>query len=849
MTACTGYEYDAQHTVHSPDGNVKVQFMVDNGWAYYKVHYGSVAIIDASRLGFELKNQPDLLDSLQVISTEERNVDHTWQTVWGTQNSIRNHYRELTVHLQEQSKPHRNMDIIFRIFNDGVGFRYSLPQQDYLQDIQITSEITEFDFNGNHLCWWIPNDYDSYERLYRTTPLREVPAANTPFTLRLENDMVVSIHEADLTDYPGMTLKKAEQEPLKMVCDLVPWPDGIKVKGQTPLQTPWRTIQIGKQDGDLIASNLILNLNRPNQLEDVSWIKPMKYIGIWWGMHINKYTWHAGPNHGATTERSKRYIDFAARHDIPAVLVEGWNKGWESWLSGKNVQNYTESYPDFDLQEVVRYGKTKGVVLIGHHETGGNVPHYEKQMKSSFELYHDLGVPAVKTGYAGQMTPEGMHHHGQWMVTHYREVVKLAAKNKITINAHEPIKPTGIRRTYPNMITREGARGMEYNAWSPGNPPEHTVILPFTRLLGGPMDYTPGIFKFDFDQEGLNRVWTTLAKQLAYYIVLYSPLQMAADLPENYENQPAFQFIQEVPVDWDESVVLKARIGDYLSIARRQGNQWYVGSITDEQRRLFNIPLDFLDQNTVYKATIYADDADTDWHQNPTALDISSYRVDHRDHLLAALSPSGGQAVAFTPVSEEEADPLLPIDSFNDQSRKKMDAFKKVRVYGEPVKVENDAIGAAIELKTAYGQKYNGGGERALINGAQAPIRRPERHWQGFLGQDLHAVIDLGDIKPVQSISMRFLQDYYDSIFFPEEITFSVSKQGRQFVVVARFENEISEQGPQVDIREIHKALDSVSARYIQVMATNIQKCPSWHKNAGQKAWLLSDEIMITTRP
>jgi len=417
------------------------------------------------------------------------------------------------------------------------------------------------------------------------------------------------------------------------------------VKGRTPLKSPWRVILIAKEAAALLKSHVIINLNPPSKIEDTSWIHPMKYVGIWWGMHIGTYTWHSGPKHGATTGRAKKYIDFAAAHGIQGVLIEGWNVGWDSWLSGNNVQDYTKSYADFDLEEVVRYARKKGVEIIGHHESGGNVPAYERQLQAALDYYQKLGIHAVKTGYAGKMHPRGQHHHGQWMVRHYRKVAEEAAKRQIMIDAHEPIKPTGVRRTWPNFMTREGARGMEYNAWSEGNPPEHTTILPFTRFLAGPMDYTPGIFNIKFDPSGKHRVYTTLAKQLALYVVLYSPMQMAADLIENYENQPAFKFIEDVPVDWDETVPLAAKIGDYVSVARRQGDNWYVGTITDEHPRRINIPLSFLEKGKSYLATIYEDSNQTDYDSNPTAISISTRRVTAADTLQARMVTSGGQAV------------------------------------------------------------------------------------------------------------------------------------------------------------------------------------------------------------
>lgn len=651
---CSLLKNNAQSAVSSPDGKVNINFILKDGVPYYSVLYDDDVVIQPSSLGFRFKKAEPMNKDFVLIETSKKNINETWQPVWGKTNEISNHYNELFVKLKEETELGRQMHLVFRVYNDGIGFRYILPEQPELKDFEIISEETLFHFTGNHTAWWIPAEYDSYEQLYKETPLSKAKAVNTPITMKTENGLYLSVHEADLTDYAGMTLTAVKGEPNTLESNLVPWPDDVKVKASTPHRTPWRTIQISADAGGLIESNLIVNLNDPCVIEDPSWIKPMKYMGIWWGMHIGKETWHIGPKHGATTANSKRHIDFAAKHGIPALLIEGWNTGWKNW-GKKGAFNFTTSYPDFDIEEVVRYGRKKGVVIIGHHETGGDAADYDRQIDSAFALYEKLGIPAVKTGYAGQIYPKGQHHHGQWMVNHYRRVVKKAAEHHIMIDAHEPIKPTGISRTYPNMMTREGVRGMEYNAWSDGNPPEHTTILPFTRMLAGPLDYTPGIFDLTFNRyKKDNRVYTTLAKQLALYVVLYSPLQMAADLPENYKNQPAFTFIENVPVNWDETKVLNAEIGDFICIARKNRDNWYIGSITDENARRLEIPLTFLDSDKKYTAHIYTDASDADWETNPTAIKINKYLVSHSDIIAASLARGGGQAVRITPATEKE---------------------------------------------------------------------------------------------------------------------------------------------------------------------------------------------------
>jgi alpha-glucosidase len=637
----------------SPDKRLSVTVSAPDGIPHYRVAYDGAVVLLPSRLGFTFRNAKPMTGGFAVAAHGRRSIDEKWEQVWGETKRVKNRCNELRVAFEERARPKRIMHVTFRVFDDGIGFRYELPAQKALDHFEIVSEETRFVFADDHTVWWIPADYDSYEHLYTRSPLSEVEAVNTPVTIETENGLYVSIHEANLTDYAGMTLAAVPGEELALACTLVPWPDGVAVKGTTPMKTPWRTVLVATRPGGLIESHLILNLNEPCVIDDTSWITPMKYIGIWWEMHIKKSTWYIGPRHGATTENAKRYIDFASRHGIPAVLIEGWNTGWDRW-GQKDAYDFITPYTDFDIEDVVRYGRERGVVIIGHHETGGDVPSYETCIDSAFAFYRRLGIPAVKTGYAGGIFPRGQHHHGQWMVNHYRSVVQKAAGYHIMLDAHEPIKPTGIRRTYPNMMTREGVRGMEYNAWSEGNTPEHTTILPFTRMLAGPLDYTPGIFGITFEEyQEVYRVHTTLAKQLALYVVLYSPLQMVADLPENYEGHPAFAFIEEVPVDWDETRVLDARIGDYVTIARRNGDRWYIGSITDEEARVLTAPLDFLTPGVRYRARIYADTPYTDWERTPTLFDIFEMSVDRESTLKLKLAPGGGQAISIAPMKTE----------------------------------------------------------------------------------------------------------------------------------------------------------------------------------------------------
>jgi alpha-glucosidase len=645
-------------TVASPSGDVVVTFSLSEGVPRYAVTRHGHAIVRPSRLGFRLRDAPPLEDGFHIAETKRRSVDETWEQPWGEVRSIRDHFNELRVALVEAGASGRRMDIVFRAFDDGVGFRFEWPEQEHLHDFVIMDELTEFALWADDEAWWIPAyRVNRYEYLYHRSPLSTLGAVHTPLTIQTVDGTYLSLHEAALTDYASMTLVSDGTGVLH--CDLVPWSDGSKVKVRTPFVSPWRTIQIADTPGGLVTSYLILNLNEPSRIADTSWIHPGKYVGIWWGMHLGIWTWSSGPKHGATTERAKRYIDFAAAHGMSGVLVEGWNVGWDgNWIENSDLFSFTQPYPDFDLAAVARYATEKGVTLIGHNETSFGIDNYERQLEDAFSLYERLGIKAVKTGYVDNGNPRRELHHGQYMVRHYRKVVEAAARHHIMLDVHEPIKDTGIRRTWPNMMSREGARGMEYNAWSAdgGNPPEHETILPFTRLLAGPFDFTPGVFDLKLrsaEDKRPARVNTTLAKALANYVVIYSPLQMAADLIENYENQPAFKFIEDVPTDWEKTLVLDGRVGDLVTIARkdRRSDDWYVGSVSDEFARSFDLSLSFLDPGRAYVAEIYADAFNADWEDRPSNIAISERPVDSRISLPVRLAPGGGVAIRIRPAS------------------------------------------------------------------------------------------------------------------------------------------------------------------------------------------------------
>jgi len=649
--------------VSSPDA--RITFSIDpgdDGVPRYSVLYRGEPVIRESRLGMRFANHHGLDGGLRVTRSERRSADGTWQQPWGERRQVRDRYNELFVLFQAEA-PSRQLGLRVRVYDDGIGFRYEVPGQPGYADVDIVDELTEFHLDPEATAWWIPGrGWNRYEFLYNETTVTDIGLAHTPMTVRLASGVHLAIHEAALVDYAAYVIDKRRGGILKT--NLTPWSDGIRVKIRAPFVTPWRTIQVSPDAVGLLNSDLILNLNEPNKLGDVSWVEPGKYVGIWWAMHLQQKTWGSGPDHGATTADAKRYIDFAARHGFDGVLVEGWNTGWDGdWIANGAVFSFTQQYPDFDLEAAARYARDKGVRLVGHHETSGHVSNYERQMADAFELYEALGVRQVKTGYVADgggllRVEEGIDkyewHDGQFAVAHFIRVLEEAAKRGISINTHEPVKDTGLRRTYPNWISREGARGQEYNAaWAPPNPPRHNVTLPFTRMLSGPMDFTPGIF--DLLHQGPAsefRVQSTLAHQLALYVVLYSPIQMAADLPENYEQRPdAFQFIEDVPTDWEESVALVGEVARFVVIARRErgGRDWYLGAISGDEPREVIVPLSFLAPGTRYLATVYRDGDEADWQENPYDYVIEQRSVTTADSLKLRLAAGGGTAIRIQP--------------------------------------------------------------------------------------------------------------------------------------------------------------------------------------------------------
>ncbi|WP_314299896.1 glycoside hydrolase family 97 protein [Capnocytophaga sputigena] len=675
----------------SPDGSVMLSFSLkSDGTPSYKVTYKNKPVINESTLGFTLKKAEPLTNNFKVVDTKKSTFKETWKPVWGEESEILNHYNELLVSL-EQNNTNRKMNIRFRVYNEGVGFRYEFPSQKELTYFVVEEELSQFAMTGDHTAWWIPGDYDTQEYDYMESKLSEIrglmkeavtenvsqfafspTGVQTSLMMKTKDGLYINLHEAALVDYSLMNLN-LDDKTFTFQSWLTPDAKGDKGYLMAPCHSPWRTIMVSDDARKILASRLILNLNEPCAIADTSWIKPVKYVGVWWEMITGKNSWSytndlptidlntvdyskTKPNgtHGANNEEVRKYIDFAAKHGFDQVLVEGWNIGWEDWFGNKKdyVFDFLTPYPDFDLKALNEYAHSKGVKLMMHHETSGSTRNYERHMKAAYELMNKYGYNSVKSGYVGDILPVGEHHYSQSTINHYLYAIKEAAKHKIMVNAHEAVRPTGICRTYPNMIGNESARGTEYEAFG-GNKVFHTTILPFTRLQGGPMDYTPGIFETEMkyvNPNNNNQIRTTLARQLALYVTMYSPLQMAADLPENYEKfMDAFQFIKDVPVDWQKSVYLEAEPGRYITIARKDkhSNDWYVGCTSHEGGHTSELLLNFLDKNKKYEATIYADAKDANWKTNPKAYTITKQKVNAKTKLKLTAAQGGGYAISI----------------------------------------------------------------------------------------------------------------------------------------------------------------------------------------------------------
>tara|TARA_B100000900_G_scaffold72404_2_gene57651 strand:- start:1823 stop:3952 length:2130 start_codon:yes stop_codon:yes gene_type:complete len=683
-------------SVKSPDNTLSLNVVSEGGHIFYSVSKNKTEIIEKSKLGI-ISDKFNLSEGLKIANISYNNKNEEWTQVWGEQKVVQDHYNEMILSLESNSNDF-SLIVRFKLYDDGLGFRYEIDKNEEIIPFSILDEKTEFKLTEDSESWWIPAyAYRRYEFLYANTLISEInrdkfselvehlhdprigpEAVQTPFTTQRKDGITIAIHEANLTNYSSMTLKANGTSHLE--CDLIPWSDGDKVKTQTPMVSPWRTIIVGNNPSEIIMSTITLNLNEPNKIQDVSWIQPGKYIGLWWEMiGTNQSTWGSGPHHGATTEKVKKYIDFGSKYGFEGLLVEGWNTGWdENWCcTGEGEAfDFYHSHPDFDDKEVAKYAKEKGIRLVGHHETGTQISNYESQLDSAFAYCQKMGIRVVKTGYVNdgsqnikRIKSDGTHvkewHHGQYMVEHFRRVLETSAKYEVGIVVHEPIKDTGLRRTYPNMLSREGARGQEFNGFMPkdwNNKPNHTTILPYTRLLSSPMDYTPGIFNLkdyrynspeDRKINTTHHIPSTIAKELALYVIIYAPVQMAADLPENYEGHKGFKFILDVPVDWSESLALNGEIGKYITMARKDVNSddWYLGSITNEEKRQIDVDLSFLDPELSYSATIYKDPENGGWESKPESLEIIEMVFNNSDMYSIVLPEGGGQAIKFSPIN------------------------------------------------------------------------------------------------------------------------------------------------------------------------------------------------------
>jgi len=693
--SCVYNDLNRDYYLLSPDESLSFTFHSDEQKISYSLKKNNQLLIEKSLLGI-LTDQFDLSDDLTINKVQRSSKNETWTQVWGEQKHITDNHNELAIHLSSKTNQ-MQMIIRFRLFNDGLGFRYELPEQKELNNFKILDELTEFNFSEDSQSWWIPAySYRRFEFLYANTLISDISrdtysrlvenltgprlgpeAVHTPFTVQRNDGICIAIHEANLTNYSSMTLQASGTS--KMECDLIPWSDGTKVYATLPFQSPWRTILVGSNPAELAMSTLTLNLNEPNKLSNTDWIEPGKYIGIWWEMiGTNQSTWGSGAHHGAKTQKVRDYIDFGSTYGFKGVLVEGWNTGWDvNWCCSGDGEafDFYHSHPDFDSKEVKEYARKKNIRIIGHHETGGQIQNYESQLDSAFAYAQRNDIRVIKTGYVNDVSQNISRigadgkvykewHHGQYMVEHFRKVIETAAKYQVSLVPHEPIKDTGIRRTYPNILSREGAKGQEFNGFmstKDNNKPNHTTILPFTRLLSSPMDYTPGIFNIKEyryhspDDRTINtnhHIPSTISKELALYIVVYAPVQMAADLPENYVDHPAFQFILDVPTDWEQTVVLNGEIGQYITTVRKDNHSddWYLGSITNEKGRNLNLNLSFLDSGVRYQATIYKDPTNGGWQSNPEEVVIETIVVEKNDVYKLSLMPGGGQAIRFSPM-------------------------------------------------------------------------------------------------------------------------------------------------------------------------------------------------------
>ncbi len=844
--------------VMSPDGFIKLEINNENQGIGYKVTTKEGVIVESSSpMGFSFANAPDFRENLTTELLTRNMVDEYWSSPTSSNGKIRNHYNEATIEIREARNPNkdpidaagRKLQLIARAYDDGVAFRFIFPENFSSDSILITQEHTSFGFASTDSCYWAPYDDFSYESLYRWDAVASAKSSSTPFTVKKQNGAWFSIHEAALVDYSEMYLKPIEPKASSFESALHLWPDGIACRSKGEYRTPWRCVLIANDAAGLITSNLIQNLNESSSIVDTSWIRPIRFIGIWWGMHSGKYSWSEGPKHGATTARAKQYIDFAAANGIEGVLVEGWNKGWETWASNKTpMQDFLNPTNDFNLIEVTNYAKAKGVQLIGHHETGGNIPEYERQMEEAFDLYAKIGVRYVKTGYAGPIIPKGMPHHGQYMVRHFQRVVELAAKYQICLDVHESIKPTGLDRTWPNLLTQEAVRGNEWNATYKASLPSHSVTIPFTRGLAGPFDFTPGIFKVNHSPLENKRIPNLVTHQLAQCVVFSSPMLMFADMVENYERHPLLPALKQISSKWDTTIALAAHPGKHLAVARKDGDSWVVAALTGNGSASLQISLSFLDGGTTYKATLVHDVPTSSIDSTKQIYGSTIFRVSKNDSIPINMLPGGGFLMTLEPLANGVAN--ASIDS--EKSRYLINAPKFNRIFAaRPIIGENRishmAVGKGVKRFTPFNEQYPASGPTALNDGIRGSLDYADGFWQGYYETGLDITIDLGIPDTLSKVAIGFLEAPSSWIFMPDEVELAYSRDGVVYQIVskqspnpAKSSNPVLQRIEDVTFRNLN-----VVARFVRIRTKGDNLCPAGHPGAGKPSWIFADEIMV----
>lgn len=834
-------------TVKSPDGRISMLFQIKNGTLQYAVTVASRNLVQSAQaMGFSFQNAAPFQQGLAMKQVKSASVDQPWQHPTGSNGMVLNRYNETTIDVFESAVLGRKLTMVARAYDDGVAFRFKFPEGFCKDSLLITKELTSFKFElGDSAFWASPNDF-AYESLYRFVSTQTMASASTPVTIKKNDGIWMALHEAELVDYSEMFLSPLATDSNAFETALHPWPDGVACRAQGIYQTPWRCIMIQQQPGGLLTSNLLLNLNPPSAISDLTWVKPIRFVGIWWGMHIGKYTWSEGPHHGATTKRAMQYIDFAASNGIEGVLVEGWNKGWETWAANQiPVQNFTASTTDFNLEEVANYARSKGVELIGHHETGGNIPEYEKQMEAAFALCQRLGIRYVKTGYAGSILPEGMHHHGQYMVRHFQKVVELAAKYRICLDVHESIKPTGLERTWPNLLSQEAVRGNEWNATYKSNPPAHAVTLPFTRGLAGPFDYTPGIFKVMHSAGKNKRVPTMITHQLAQCVVFNSPMLMFADQIENYQGHPLTTMLAEIQAAWDTTIVLDALPGKHMLIARRHQDDWMVAGLSGNGATNTRCQLSFLDQNQSYQAKLIFDTPLASLDQQPEKYDTVSFIVNHTDTIPINMLPGGGFVMLLEPSANDNS--ISPERlRYRSNAPKVQRIFAARKTYGD-MREPHLAVGKAVKRFQPFNEQYPAAGAAALNDGVRGGYDFSDGGWQGYWGTGVDISIDLGYVDTVSRVKVGFLEAQSSWIFFPDAVELSYSKDGVMFQNVKRLlrPNEVDITSNEHRMHEFDFSGMELTARFIRIRTNFNSICPKGHPGEGKPSWMFADEVMV----